>query len=81
MWTIWDSLKRYPSVSIEQIGTPYDKVDSHDGEEEYDYIIAGGQSVPFEVPLTFRGHRRMRSRQSIECESGGEDSCHRAWDP
>ena len=52
MWAMWDCLKRYPSVSIEQIGTPYDKGASQDGAEEYDYIIAGGRSVLFDVPLT-----------------------------
>ena len=46
---MWNWVKRYPSVSIEQIGTPYDKGASQDGREEYDYIIVGGRSVPFDV--------------------------------
>jgi hypothetical protein len=41
---MWEWFTRYPTVRIEDIGTPY--VKDTDGEDvvEYDYIIVGGLS-------------------------------------
>jgi hypothetical protein len=40
---MWDWLTCYPSVRIEQIGTPYEKIHEPEDVNAYDYIVVGGE--------------------------------------
>jgi hypothetical protein len=39
---MWDWLARYPSVRIDQVGTPFEKGLDVENVASFDYIIVGG---------------------------------------
>ena len=44
---MWEWFCRYPSVQIEEVGTPYVKCVALENVAAYDYIIVGGSSAIF----------------------------------
>jgi choline dehydrogenase len=51
---MWDWLRRYPSVQLGEVGTPYENQSHDDVVSIYDYIIVGGNK-PLQVELTSGG--------------------------
>ena len=52
---MWEWFSRYPSVRIEDVGTPYVKCIATEKVATYDYIIVGGMSENSYEDADFQG--------------------------